>query len=129
MPSRKPRLTPLEVQAASYLAASARIVSFSRRSISSVSGGAFALGLGLVEPGDELHQFHGDGTDAKKNKKVAEAVIVQILLERSNLCSSAIINRTNVLVKKNRTKFLYFSKIAEYWLTERERWGKIKAEI
>lgn len=69
LPCSKPRLAPEEVQAASYLAASAKTESLSRSSIPlSACTDAARLAARLVEIGDDLHQIRCDGSDAEQHK-------------------------------------------------------------
>ena len=60
-------MTPLEVQAASYFAASERIVSLSRRFMFS-AGGSRSAALGLVEQEQRVHHLGGDDADADENE-------------------------------------------------------------
>ena len=68
-PGLDSRRTPLEVQAASYLAASVRIASLSSRSISS----CLASAAGLVDPLYQTHELPGKGGDTNESDDPSES--------------------------------------------------------
>lgn len=59
-PGWKLRFTPLDVQAASYLAASERIVNFSNKSMTQSSSTLSAL-FGLIQTVDQMHHVDSKG--------------------------------------------------------------------
>lgn len=60
IPGREPRITPLDVQEASYFAASVRMVSLSSKFIS----GGTAPPAGLIYPLNQTHELAGKGSHA-----------------------------------------------------------------
>ena len=104
---RYPRLAarspPLDVQAASYLAASVRMVSLSRTSMA-LSAGPMGVPPGRALDGvDDPEQLGGHKYDPYQNKKERPTSHYPFLL-CSNLCSTHIVYRTTVLVKRKSNK-------------------------
>ena len=71
MPALAPRCTPLEVQAASYLAASVRIVSFSR-TFMLLRRAASAAGRRMVDAVDEPHYVGSNRTCAQQGNEQSD---------------------------------------------------------
>ena len=71
MPGLEPRRTPLEVQAASYLAASVRMVSFSRASISLRRAASAARGR-VVDAVNKPHHIGSNGARAQQGDQQSD---------------------------------------------------------
>ena len=129
---RYPRLAarspPLDVQAASYLAASVRMVSLSRTSMA-LSAGPMGVPPGRALDGvDDPEQLGGHKYDPYQNKKERPTSHHPFLL-CSNLCSICIVTRTVVPVKRKSNKNSISRSARDTWAPSQRRRQKKRGKV